>query len=46
LPREGFKSITISEDVYEKLEKLAKETFRTVPAVIEYLLEQHNSKGA
>jgi len=46
MPKEGYVSITVREDLYAKLDKLAKETFRTVPAVIEYLLEQHNSKGA
>jgi len=40
LPREGYKTITVSEEVYEKLDKMAKESFRTVPQYIEYLLQK------
>ena len=39
IPREGFKSVTIKEDVYKKLEDLGKETCRTVPQVVEFLLK-------
>lgn len=44
MPKEGFKSVTVSEELYKKLEKIAKKTFRTVPSVIEYLLK--NNKEA
>ena len=43
-PREGFKSVTIKEDVYKKLEDLGKETCRTVPQVVEFLLKTHLKK--
>ena len=39
IPREGFKSVTIREDLYKKLEDLGKETCRTVPQVVEFLLK-------
>ena len=40
MPVEGYKSITISETVYIKLGKYAQKTNRTVPQVIECLLEK------
>jgi predicted CopG family antitoxin len=49
LPKEGFTSITISEETYEKLKKFAEETHRSIPQAIEYLIEQHGEievKGA
>ena len=46
MPAEGFKSITISEQVYIKLEKFAEKTKRSIPKAIEFLLEQHNKEEA
>jgi predicted CopG family antitoxin len=40
MPREGYRSITVKEDVYCQLEKIADATHRTVPEVIEHLIEQ------
>lgn len=42
MPAEGFKSITVSEDLYKKLNTRADKEHRTVPGLIEHLLA--NSK--
>jgi len=42
MPAEGYKTITINEETYKKLEKLADKTCRTIPSLIEYLLKTHN----
>lgn len=39
MPREGYRSITVKEAVYCHLEKLATESHRTVPELIEHLAE-------
>jgi hypothetical protein len=39
MPVEGFKSITVSEEVFDKLQKLAEKNHRTVPGTIQHLLE-------
>jgi predicted transcriptional regulator len=40
MPERGYKSITVPEDLYKKLQKLAEETHRTVPGLIGYLLDE------
>ena len=42
MPEEGYRTITIREEVYVKLSKLAEKTNRSIPKTIEYLLK--NSK--
>ena len=40
MPVPGFQSITVSDLTHEKLKKLAKETHRSIPKLIDYLLDQ------
>jgi len=40
----GYKTVSIKEDVHEKLEKLAEKTHRTVPGLISHLFETHGEK--
>jgi hypothetical protein len=39
MPVEGFKSVTIPEETYKQLEIMADRTHRSIPKLIEYLLE-------
>jgi predicted CopG family antitoxin len=39
MPREGYSSISVSDEVYEELQKRAEKEHRTVPGTIEHLLE-------
>ena len=38
MPIEGYSSITLSDEVIQRLRKVAEETSRTVPKVIEHML--------
>ncbi|RJS93669.1 hypothetical protein CW705_01455 [Candidatus Bathyarchaeota archaeon] len=40
VPIEGYKSITIRREVYEELKSLAERTHRSVPGLIEHLIEK------
>jgi len=40
MPKQGFKTITVPEQVYLELEKLAKERFTSVPRIVEYLISK------
>lgn len=40
MPKRGYSSITVSEEVLERLQEIAKETHRTVPKVIEHMLDK------
>lgn len=42
MPVPGYSSITIREEVYQKLDAFAKLTCRTIPEVIEYLLKTNS----
>ena len=42
MPRKGYRSITVKEAVHCQLEKIAETTFRTVPEVIKYLIEEQS----
>jgi len=46
MPKEGFRTITVSEQVYVELEKLAKERFTSVPKIVEYLISKNRKKEA
>jgi predicted CopG family antitoxin len=39
MPREGYRSITVNEEIYKELEEKAEASHRTVPEYIEHLLE-------
>jgi predicted CopG family antitoxin len=45
-PTEGFKTITVTEETLKKLEELAEKTHRSVPKVIEHLLETTTQGGS
>ena len=38
VPTEGYKTITVSREVYDKLKNLAEGTYRSVPKLIEHLI--------
>jgi len=40
VPIEGYKSITVRREVYEELKSLAERTHRSVPGLIEHLIEK------
>jgi predicted CopG family antitoxin len=40
VPVEGFETITVSTDLYKKLKEIAEKTQRSVPKVIEHLLNK------
>ena len=46
MPVEGFRSITVTNNVYEQLEKFAEKTKRSIPKAIEYLISEHKEKKA
>jgi predicted transcriptional regulator len=39
VPVEGFETITVSSDLYQRLQEVAEKTQRSIPKVIEYLLK-------
>jgi predicted CopG family antitoxin len=43
--REGYKTITVQEEVYVKLSKLAEKTNRSIPKTIEHLQKNELRKG-
>ena len=46
MPVEGFKSVTVSEVTYEKLEELASKNHRSIAQTIEHLLEKVKAEEA
>lgn len=40
MPERGYSSITVTDEVYERLKRHAEETHRTVPKLIEHLLDR------
>jgi len=46
MPAEGYKSITVSREVYEELKDLAVKTHRSIPKLIEHLIEKIKKKEA
>jgi len=45
MPVEGWKSITVSEQTYKQLEQLAEKTHRTIPKLVEFLIEEVAKKA-
>lgn len=45
MPEKGYSSITVSNEVYERLRRHARETHRTVPKLIEHLLDRFFPEG-
>ena len=46
MPVKGFKTISISQDVYNRLKHIAEKEFRSIPSLIEKLLEEYKNKRA
>lgn len=44
MPAEGFKTVTVSTEVFQQLEKFAEKTKRSIPKAIEYLISEHEEK--
>jgi hypothetical protein len=40
LPRKGYKTITVSDNIHEEIRKTAQETNRNMREYVEYLLAQ------
>jgi len=40
MPEKGYSSVTLPDRVYERLQKCAEDTVRTVPKLIEWMLDQ------
>jgi len=40
MPRSGYKTITVKTYVYTALKKFAHQSHRSVPQVVEYLIEK------
>jgi hypothetical protein len=45
VPREGYRTIVVTEEVYHFIQKKATETNRTIPEYIKHLIEQTGSKS-
>lgn len=47
LPRKGYRTICVTDEVYHCIQTKAKETKRTIPEYIKYLMEKEGTqKGA
>jgi hypothetical protein len=44
MPREGYRSFTVTEETYSRLERAANEEKRTMPNMITILLDRHENK--
>ncbi len=45
MPRAGYRTVTIPENVYAKLSQLAKQQNNTIPRIIENLVKAHGRKS-
>jgi hypothetical protein len=41
MPKEGYRTITLSDERYERLEQIAKELRKTIPETILFLIEYY-----
>jgi predicted CopG family antitoxin len=46
MPREGYRTITVTEETYQQLEKAAEEENRSIPNLIEVLVTGRRKRGA
>jgi predicted CopG family antitoxin len=44
LPRKGYRTICVTDEVYHYIQKKAEETDRTMPEYIKHLIEKENIK--
>lgn len=45
MPEEGFKTITVSEQIYNELQQLAEKNSRSIPKQIEHLLKNRKQEA-
>ena len=43
VPREGYRTICVTDEVYQYVKKRAKETNRTIPEYIKHLIEKEKT---
>ncbi len=43
MPREGYRTISVTDEVYQYVKDRAKETHRTVPEYIDHLIEKEKT---
>jgi predicted CopG family antitoxin len=43
VPRKGYRTICVTDEVYNSIQKKAKDTNRTIPEYIKHLLEKDNA---
>ncbi len=43
MPREGYRTIVVTDEVYRYIQKKAEETNRTVPEYIKHLIEKEKT---
>ena len=46
MPEKGFKTITVPEQVYNELKKLAWERYTTIPKIVELLVSKAKESEA
>jgi len=46
MPAEGFSTITVSTEVYTKLQRFAEKTKRSIPKAVEFLVEQMKKEAS
>ncbi len=44
MPREGYRTISVNDEIYEYIKKKAEETHRTIPEYIAHLIEKENTR--
>ena len=44
MPREGYRTICVTDEVYSYIKKKAAETNRTIPEYIKHLIEKEEQK--
>jgi predicted CopG family antitoxin len=45
VPRKGYRTVRVADDIYGYLQKRAKEINHTIPEYISYLIEKNKAKG-
>ena len=40
MPKEGYKTITVREETYKRLQAFAEKGYMTIPRAVEYLLDK------
>ncbi len=45
MPRTGYKTVCVTDKVYRCIQEKAKQTSRSIPEYIDYLLQTENKKN-